>query len=81
MDDGNDASLDDFLGDDDADGVTGAGDAAASDGPAVGPEEVEPAVSTYAWSGEPEVCADCGAAVRRRWRDEAGLVCRDCKAW
>ena len=53
----------------------------ASDGAAVDPEGVEPADSTYGWSSEPVACAACGDAVRRRWRDEPGLVCRDCKEW
>jgi hypothetical protein len=51
------------------------------DGVAVDPEAVEPAASTYAWSAEPVACAACGTAVRRRFRDAAGLVCADCKEW
>ncbi|TKR25429.1 DUF7573 domain-containing protein [Natronomonas salsuginis] len=42
---------------------------------------VEPATSTYAWSPDGPVCADCGDAVDRRWRDGDRLVCAECKAW
>lgn len=48
---------------------------------AVDSAAVEPAVSTYAWSAEPVACVECGTAVRRRYRDESGLVCADCKEW
>ena len=43
--------------------------------------EVEPAVSTYAFSPDGAACDACGAVVQKRWRDESGLVCPDCKAW
>jgi hypothetical protein len=44
-------------------------------------DAVTPARSTYAWSPAGANCAACGATVERRWRDEAGLVCSDCKGW
>ena len=53
-------------------------DAAAE--PADG-SDVEPATATFEWSPDGGECADCGASVRRRWRDDGRLVCPDCKAW
>ncbi len=44
-------------------------------------EAVDPAESTYRWSGAGARCDGCGAHVERLWRDEAGLVCGDCKEW
>jgi formylmethanofuran dehydrogenase subunit E len=57
------------------------GDQSEEDGAAVDPGSVEPATSTYAWSGEAVACAACGEPVERRWRDDAGMVCRACKEW
>jgi len=51
-----------------------------ADGEADG-EAVEPAVSTYDWTPGGADCEGCGAVVERRWRDDDGLVCGDCKAW
>ncbi|MFB6205297.1 MAG: hypothetical protein ABEJ05_02050 [Haloglomus sp.] len=74
-----DASLDEFL--DDADGGDdGADDENAADSE-FAPADAEPARSTYDWSPEGPACAACGATVEERWRDEAGLVCADCKEW
>jgi len=42
---------------------------------------VDPAVSTHRWHPEGKSCAACGATVTRLWRDDDGLVCRDCKDW
>lgn len=52
------------------------------DGPnAATGEAVDPAESTYRWSGAGARCDGCGAHVERLWRDEPGLVCGDCKDW
>ena len=61
----------------------GAPDARAADGEPtpVEPSGVEPLAPTYARSADGAPCAACGATVEVRWRDEAGLVCADCKAW
>lgn len=59
----------------------GTDDEAADDSEWLPPDEVEPARSTYAWSPDGADCAACGATVERRWRDESGLVCADCKGW
>ena len=59
----------------------------AGDDPAVEPAirpagpDPAPAASTFAFSPEGAPCGACGARVERRWRDEAGLVCGDCKNW
>ncbi|MFB6222456.1 MAG: hypothetical protein ABEH86_02130 [Haloarcula sp.] len=42
---------------------------------------VEPAVTTYAWSPEGEICPECGDVVERQWRQDGQLVCSACKAW
>lgn len=90
-----DASLDAFAsgeGDDETGdpetGVSGddsTADHAETDSAAEAAESVEPASSTFAWSPEGGECADCGAAVERRWRadgqKDGGLVCADCKEW
>lgn len=87
-----DASLEDFLGDperadgddptdgdatdSDADAANATGDTASEPDP--GPD---PTHSTYGWTPGGAACADCGATVRRRWRDDGRFVCADCKAW
>lgn len=43
--------------------------------------ETEPAVSTYDFTPGGAPCAACGESVEKRWRDDAGLVCPDCKTW
>ncbi|WP_458186891.1 DUF7573 domain-containing protein [Haladaptatus sp. NG-WS-4] len=43
--------------------------------------EIEPASATYAWTPGGVACANCGESVERRWRDEDGMVCVDCKEW
>jgi len=55
--------------------------AEADDSPGVDADVVEPAVSTYVWSGEGGECAACGATVDRRWRQDDDLVCVECKEW
>lgn len=88
---GEDASLDEFLGDD-AESATGADDdaesaddadggPAADDGPPFAPGSVEPATTTYDWSPAGAACDACGATVTERWGDDGGLVCPDCKEW
>ncbi|WP_459191254.1 DUF7573 domain-containing protein [Halosimplex sp. J119] len=56
-------------------------DSSESDGPPVSATAVEPAVSTYTWSGDGGVCDACGETVDRRWRQDDDLVCPDCKDW
>lgn len=46
-----------------------------------GADSVEPAVSTFEFAPDGAECAVCDAVVERRWRDERGLVCPDCKEW
>lgn len=36
---------------------------------------------TMSYRPDSGTCEACGAVVERRWRDEAGLVCSDCKRW
>ena len=43
--------------------------------------DVEPATTTYAWSGEGAACGACGETVEQRWQQDGGLVCIDCKDW
>ncbi|WP_255152388.1 DUF7573 domain-containing protein [Halorarius halobius] len=83
-----DRSLDEFArADSDSDGDDGDdGGADAADDPASADDDPnfadpEPAVSTYAFSPGGAACAACGETVEKRWRDESGLVCGDCKAW
>jgi len=64
-------------------------DADAADGDAAGerdgtadradPAPADAATSTYAVTTGP--CAACDETVDRRWRDDPGLVCPDCKEW
>ncbi|EFW92034.1 hypothetical protein ZOD2009_11175 [Haladaptatus paucihalophilus DX253] len=42
---------------------------------------VEPARATYDWTPDGAACTRCGAAVEKRWRDDGGMVCADCKEW
>jgi hypothetical protein len=77
-----DSSLEDFVGDDTADG----GVDADTDTEPADDEPVTPAVSTYEWTPTGAECPRCGTVVERRWRDEAAddtgeLVCFDCKVW
>lgn len=44
-------------------------------------DAVDPAESTYDWTPTGASCAACSATVERRWRDDDGLVCADCKSW
>jgi len=74
---GEDASLDQFIGDE-SDEQGEAADTAAESAATSG---VVAATTTYAWDGSGAVCADCGETVERRWRGADGLVCLDCKDW
>ena len=91
---GEDASLDDFLGGErseesesaDAEGpAADADDAASAAGtePAAEAEtaDIPPAKTTYAWDGEGAACEACGETVERRWQQDGGLVCIECKEW
>jgi len=69
-----DASLEEFLGAED-----GAGEPDEPEAGAAPAQRAPP--STFAFVSEGAACTACGAAVTRRWRDEAGLVCPDCKDW
>lgn len=45
------------------------------------PETVDPATPTLDFSPGGADCEGCGETVRRRWRDDDGMVCGDCKEW
>lgn len=89
-----DASLDDFSGGEsseqseaDADSgdetaSTTAGESATAATDDAGPAaDIEPAKTTYAWTGEGAECGACGETVERRWQQDDGLVCIECKDW
>ncbi|WP_188980119.1 DUF7573 domain-containing protein [Halocalculus aciditolerans] len=40
-----------------------------------------PPAATYAFDPTGAPCEACGDRVPRRFRDENGLVCGDCKQW
>ena len=58
------------------DGGTDTANATADTGPIS-----DPTHSTYCWTPEGAECAECGATVGARWRDDGRFVCPDCKAW
>ncbi|MFD1511675.1 DUF7573 domain-containing protein [Halomarina rubra] len=58
----------------DADATTESDDASPS-------LTVHPAESTMDWTPGGAACAVCGESAERRWRDDEGLVCLDCKTW
>lgn len=88
-----DATIEDFLGTEetagDADGDPAGSDRAPAAGSGTERGEATTEVagaegsvrSTFSWSPDGAACAECGAVVERRWRDERGLVCDDCKDW
>jgi len=84
-----DATLEDFLEPGDggsSDAVTGGStdekqDDDAPDTEAGGGDAPDTATSTMHYRPGGGACAICGTVVERRWRDDDGLVCRDCKAW
>jgi len=57
------------------DAATERADTAAAD------TDIEPATTTYAWDGAGGVCEGCGETVERRWQQDSGLVCIECKDW
>lgn len=63
------------------DGAETAADDETEPDPAAATDTVEPAATTYAWSGEGTACEACGEVVERRWQQEGGLVCIECKDW
>lgn len=65
----------------DADDGPDAADEAGDASDAAGDADPEPAVSTCDFAPDGAPCAACGETVERRWRDDRGLVCPDCKAW
>jgi hypothetical protein len=73
--DGNDREADpDDTGSDPDDTETGPVDSETdSDDPDPAP--------TATWQPGGVPCDDCGARADRRWRDDGGLVCADCKGW
>lgn len=44
-------------------------------------DAVEPAVITYDVTPDGAECAACRDVVTRRWRDDPGMVCGECKDW
>jgi len=66
---------------DDGDDPGDAADAMGADEGIEEPADAEPAAATYRWDPEGRACADCGATVERRWRDDGAFVCADCKEW
>ncbi|WP_423743237.1 hypothetical protein V5735_09095 (plasmid) [Haladaptatus sp. SPP-AMP-3] len=91
-----DTSLSEFVGkvgeSDEANGTTDAAETdetTDADGSATNHEsperpdeaDVEPARATYDWMPDGAACTRCGAAVEKRWRDDGGMVCADCKEW
>ncbi|WP_255197934.1 DUF7573 domain-containing protein [Halorarius litoreus] len=71
-------------GDEAAEAEADSEDVDAADSSPAGEEpvdDVSPAVSTYAFAPDGAACDSCGAVVQKRWRDDAGLVCPDCKQW
>jgi hypothetical protein len=44
-------------------------------------DAVDPVDPTYDYSPDGASCGACGERVTRRWRDDGGYVCADCKEW
>ena len=46
-------------------------------------DEADPpvATTTYAWDGDGAACDACDERVERRWQQDGGLVCVECKDW
>ncbi|MFC6975329.1 hypothetical protein ACFQL1_12805 [Halomicroarcula sp. GCM10025709] len=72
---------------DPADEVSAGGESVETDSTSEGVAEsedssgVEPATTTYAWTGDGAVCSACDEVVERRWEQDGALVCSACKAW
>jgi len=43
--------------------------------------DTKPATVTYRWRSDGAVCAQCGTATEKQWRDDGEFVCPDCKRW
>jgi len=84
---GEDASLDQFVTDESdeqrEESPVVESDAGATEEPPdpEAPADIEPATTTYAWSGEGSACDECDETVERRWQQDGGLVCIECKDW
>jgi hypothetical protein len=84
-----DASLNDFLSDGDAetDGSASDGetlpedDTTAAEPESAATEGTTRATTTYAWDGDGAACASCGEVVERRWQQNGALICSACKDW
>jgi len=79
-----DTSLDQFRTDESAAGgeASERETAATDDQPeATAPDDIEPAATTYAWDGASAACDECDEPVERRWQQDGGLVCVECKDW
>ncbi|WP_144905294.1 DUF7573 domain-containing protein [Halobellus captivus] len=87
-----DRSLDEFAGTVDGDpgddvqsDIDVEGDAQATDGTRTNvdtqTDDVDPAATTYQWDPDGVECAECGQTVDRRWSQDGGHVCADCKDW
>ena len=92
-----DASLDDFRSESDGtaesraddgtnesradDETPSDADTAPADPESAAAETPPPATTTYAWDGDGAACASCGETVERRWQQDGGLVCVECKEW
>jgi len=75
-----DATLDEFGGDDGQGGDDHGGDEPSGSGRETDPDP-EAASTTFAWTPGGEPCADCGVVVECRWRRGTDLVCADCLDW
>ncbi|CCQ33420.1 hypothetical protein HLRTI_000381 [Halorhabdus tiamatea SARL4B] len=73
---GDDASLEEFLGDKDGEPATETEPAGES-----AEESVEPATTTYEFVPDGAECASCGRTVDRRWQQDGSLVCEECTDW
>ncbi len=78
-----DAAADDAAADtvDAADDAEDSADTAGDDDAVPDLDAVAPAEATYDVSPDGADCAVCGATATRRWRDDPGYVCADCKEW
>jgi hypothetical protein len=86
-----DTSLDEFLGGEDAGSAESTDEESVDTEPADedtseptgsdDPGGIEPARTTYAWSGDGVACRACGEVVQCRWDQDGALVCSACKEW
>jgi hypothetical protein len=85
---GDHRTLDEFLGSDNGESHDGKADNGESHDGKAGDEGTDASTDdaleltpTYQWTPEGAACADCGAVVERRWREDDVYVCADCKDW